>query len=66
MNIIFLVPAQAIEISSMTYEPSDVDILYADGITSSNGLASVEYSVPSSPPVTFMDATEQNDAPMQR
>ncbi|PWA94250.1 extra-large GTP-binding protein 2 [Artemisia annua] len=58
--------SRAIEISSMTYEPSDEDILYADGITSSNGLASMEYSVPSSPPVTFMDATEQNDAPLQR
>nr|GEX84176.1 reverse transcriptase domain-containing protein [Tanacetum cinerariifolium] len=42
------------------------DILYADGITFSNGLASMEYSVPSTLPVTFMDATERNHAPLQR
>ncbi|GJT52600.1 lysine-specific demethylase 5D isoform X1, partial [Tanacetum coccineum] len=58
--------SRAVEISSMTYEPSDEDILYADGITISNGLASMEYSVPSTLPVTFMDTTEQNHAPLQR
>ncbi|GJW80684.1 lysine-specific demethylase 5D isoform X1 [Tanacetum coccineum] len=58
--------SRAVEISSMTYEPSDEDILYADGITFSNGPASMEYSVPSTLPVTFMDATEHNHAPLQR
>nr|GEY85459.1 lysine-specific demethylase 5D isoform X1 [Tanacetum cinerariifolium] len=58
--------SRAVKISSMTYEPSDEDILYANGITFSNGLASMEYSVPSTLPVTFMDATERNHAPLQR
>nr|GEX84175.1 SNF2 domain-containing protein CLASSY 3-like [Tanacetum cinerariifolium] len=58
--------SRAVKISSMTYEPSDEDILYADGITFSNGLASMEYSVPSTLLVTFMDATKRNHAPLQR
>lgn len=35
---------QAIEISRIDYEPLDMDILYAEGITLSNGLSSMEFS----------------------
>lgn len=39
---------QAIEISKTDYEASDMDILYAEGITLSNSLASMEFSFPKS------------------
>ncbi|KAG2630437.1 hypothetical protein PVAP13_3KG527300 [Panicum virgatum] len=48
----FLPPAanyfldKAVDISRTEYELSDIDILYADGITSSDGLASTEFSFP--------------------
>uniref|UniRef100_A0A2P2IHG8 GTP-binding protein alpha subunit gna n=1 Tax=Rhizophora mucronata TaxID=61149 RepID=A0A2P2IHG8_RHIMU len=39
---------QAVEIARTDYEPSELDILYAQGITSSKGLSSMEFSYPTS------------------
>ncbi|KNA23966.1 hypothetical protein SOVF_020380 [Spinacia oleracea] len=39
---------RVVDILQPDYQPSDLDILYAEGVTSSNGLACVEFSFPQS------------------
>ncbi|WOG82375.1 hypothetical protein DCAR_0101539 [Daucus carota subsp. sativus] len=56
---------RAVEISRTDYEPSDMDILYAEGIASSNSIASVDFSFPKSVNDSFMGASDQDD-PLQR
>ncbi|XP_017606154.1 extra-large guanine nucleotide-binding protein 1 isoform X1 [Gossypium arboreum] len=50
------------EILKTDYEPSDLDILYAEGVTSSNGLACVDFSFPQSSPDENIDTAEQHDS----
>ncbi|OMO84168.1 Guanine nucleotide binding protein (G-protein), alpha subunit [Corchorus olitorius] len=53
---------RAVEILKMDYEPSDLDILYAEGVTSSNGLACVDFSFPPSSHDENIDAADQHDS----
>ncbi|KAK6258433.1 hypothetical protein SCA6_012907 [Theobroma cacao] len=53
---------RAVEILTLDYEPSDLDILYAEGVTSSNGLACVDFSFPQSSPDETIDTADQHDS----
>lgn len=53
---------KAVEITQNDYEPTQMDILHAEGITSSNGVASMEFSFPKSSLDWYMDSTDQNDS----
>ncbi|XP_042508501.1 extra-large guanine nucleotide-binding protein 1-like [Macadamia integrifolia] len=52
---------QVVEISRTDYEPSNMDILYAEGITSSNGLASMDFSFPQLAYDGIRDTADERD-----
>ncbi|KAM5549063.1 extra-large guanine nucleotide-binding protein 1-like [Rosa sericea] len=56
---------RAVEISRTDYEPSDMDILYAEGITSSNSLNTMEFSLTRSSQRSDLDSIYQLN-PSQR
>ncbi|KAJ4966562.1 hypothetical protein NE237_018411 [Protea cynaroides] len=53
--------SQVVEISKMDYEPSNMDILYANGITSSNGLACMDFSFPQSAYGSNPDTADEHE-----
>ncbi|KAF6166519.1 hypothetical protein GIB67_005381 [Kingdonia uniflora] len=52
---------QVVDISRPDYEPSNADILYAEGITSSNGLACTDFSFPQSRRDGYIDAADPHE-----
>ncbi|KAK9988223.1 hypothetical protein SO802_028462 [Lithocarpus litseifolius] len=56
---------RAVEISRRDYEPSDMDILYADRITSSNSLTCMEFSFPKSTQDDSPDPAYRHDSSLR-
>ncbi|KAM2546461.1 hypothetical protein TB1_017880 [Malus domestica] len=53
---------RAVDILRIDYEPTDLDILYAEGVTSSNGLACVDFSFPNSESEDTINTSDQHDS----
>lgn len=53
---------QAVNILGADYIPSDVDVLYAEHVTSSNGLSSVDFSFPQLSPDESNEASDQHNS----
>ncbi|GLU19956.1 hypothetical protein SLE2022_361760 [Rubroshorea leprosula] len=53
---------QAVHILRTDYEPSGLDILHAEGVTSSNGLACLDFSFPQSTADENIDTADQHDS----
>lgn len=51
-----------VDLSRADYEPSNSDILFAEGITSSNGLSSLDYSFPPSTNEDGIDSSDQSES----
>lgn len=56
---------QILEVSRSEYEPSDMDILQAEGLSSMEGLSCVDFSFPSNTQEVSLDTDDQHDPNMK-
>ncbi|GAB2224835.1 hypothetical protein Drorol1_Dr00005612 [Drosera rotundifolia] len=57
---------RAVDISKADYDPSDTDILYADGVTSSDGLTEIEFSFHRTPMESEFLYSDEKEEPVER
>ncbi|KAF8051829.1 hypothetical protein N665_1662s0002 [Sinapis alba] len=53
---------RAVDVLTPDYEPSDLDILYAEGVTSSSGLACLDFSFPQTAAEENLDPSDHHDS----